>query len=252
VCEGQGGCVNVLWPAPIRGAYHQGDATGGDWVGSLVPGMQDASGLLYKRNRYYNPQTGQFTQPDPIGIAGGLNTYGFAEGDPVSFDDPYGHCPKTLRLAPAAAVDGPVPAVDGLLALSCLVESASIGWRLWRGARTAQRLLSEPVSDADIPAAQGLPDLTGQTQEEADATLEGAGFSKQRNTGSYQRYTHEDGSQVSIGPDGRVVRQGPLVQSGPNARSYRRRYGPDGKQIEHNPSGSNTHNTGEVIRGPQP
>jgi uncharacterized protein RhaS with RHS repeats len=89
VCEGTGGCVNVLWPAPIRGAYHQGDATGGDWVGSLIPGMQDASGLLYKRNRYYNPQTGQFTQPDPIGIAGGLNTYGFAEGDPVSFDDPY-------------------------------------------------------------------------------------------------------------------------------------------------------------------
>ena len=61
-----------LWPAPIRGAYYQGDATGGDWVGSLIPGMQDASGLLYKRNRYYNPQTGQFTQPDPIGLAGGL------------------------------------------------------------------------------------------------------------------------------------------------------------------------------------
>jgi uncharacterized protein RhaS with RHS repeats len=52
--------------------------------------MQDASGLLYKRNRYYSPETGQFTQTDPIGLAGGLNTYGFAEGDPVSYDDPYG------------------------------------------------------------------------------------------------------------------------------------------------------------------
>jgi RHS repeat-associated protein len=82
--------VYVNWPAPIRGAYHQGDATGGDWIGSVIPGMQDASGLHYKRNRYYNPTTGQFTQTDPIGIAGGLNTYGFAEGDPVSYDDPYG------------------------------------------------------------------------------------------------------------------------------------------------------------------
>jgi RHS repeat-associated protein len=89
--------VNVLWPAPIRGAYHQGDATGGDWVGSVIPGMQDASGLLYKRNRYYNPQTGQFTQPDPIGLAGGLNTYGFAQGDPVSYADPYGLCPNIGR-----------------------------------------------------------------------------------------------------------------------------------------------------------
>jgi RHS repeat-associated protein len=86
--------VYVNWPAPIRGAYHQGDATGGDWVGSLIPGMQDASGLLYKRNRYYSPETGQFTQTDPIGIAGGLNTYGFGEGDPVSYSDPYGLCPE--------------------------------------------------------------------------------------------------------------------------------------------------------------
>jgi hypothetical protein len=52
--------------------------------------MRDASGQQYMRNRYYNPQTGQFTQPDPIGLAGGLNSYGFAAGDPVSYSDPYG------------------------------------------------------------------------------------------------------------------------------------------------------------------
>jgi uncharacterized protein RhaS with RHS repeats len=42
------------------------------------------------RNRYYDPATGQFTQADPIGLAGGLNAYGFAAGDPVSYSDPYG------------------------------------------------------------------------------------------------------------------------------------------------------------------
>jgi len=42
------------------------------------------------RNRYYDPSTGQFTQTDPIGLAGGLNAYGFAAGDPVSYSDPYG------------------------------------------------------------------------------------------------------------------------------------------------------------------
>jgi RHS repeat-associated protein len=34
-----------------------------------------------------------FTQEDPIGLAGGLNLYGFAQGDPVNFGDPFGLCP---------------------------------------------------------------------------------------------------------------------------------------------------------------
>jgi RHS repeat-associated protein len=58
-------------------------------------GMRDASGQMYMRNRYYNPQTGQFTQPDPIGLAGGLNSYVFAEGDPVTYSDPYGLCAQS-------------------------------------------------------------------------------------------------------------------------------------------------------------
>jgi RHS repeat-associated protein len=60
------------------------------WLGSAMEDQQDASGLLYRRNRYYDPSTGRFTQEDPIGLAGGLNLYGFANGDPVSYSDPYG------------------------------------------------------------------------------------------------------------------------------------------------------------------
>jgi hypothetical protein len=33
---------------------------------------------------------GLLTQEDPIGIAGGLNLYGFAGGDPINFSDPFG------------------------------------------------------------------------------------------------------------------------------------------------------------------
>jgi hypothetical protein len=33
-----------------------------------------------------------FTQEDPLGLAGGLNLYGFAGGDPVNFSDPFGLC----------------------------------------------------------------------------------------------------------------------------------------------------------------
>jgi uncharacterized protein RhaS with RHS repeats len=34
--------------------------------------------------------SGCFTQEDPIGLAGGLNLYGYAGGDPVNFSDPFG------------------------------------------------------------------------------------------------------------------------------------------------------------------
>jgi hypothetical protein len=31
-----------------------------------------------------------YAKEDPIGLAGGVNAYGFADGDPVSYGDPYG------------------------------------------------------------------------------------------------------------------------------------------------------------------
>jgi hypothetical protein len=44
-------------------------------------------------NSWYDPRRGSFTQEDPIGLAGGMNLYGFAAGDPVNFSDPLGLCP---------------------------------------------------------------------------------------------------------------------------------------------------------------
>jgi RHS repeat-associated protein len=87
-------CLYVVFPKQYWGGYYDGgDPSAGDWAGSLIRGQQDISGLMYRRNRYYDPMTGQFTQSDPVGIAGGLNTYGFAKGDPVSYSDPYGLWP---------------------------------------------------------------------------------------------------------------------------------------------------------------
>ncbi len=52
-------------------------------MGSLIYGQRDFSGLHYRRNRFYDSEQGRFTQEDPIGLAGGINLYGFANGDPV-------------------------------------------------------------------------------------------------------------------------------------------------------------------------
>ncbi|WP_252413553.1 RHS repeat domain-containing protein, partial [Aeromonas veronii] len=47
------------------------------------------SGLHYNRHRYYQPETGRFITPDPIGLAGGLNNYQYAP-NPIGWVDPLG------------------------------------------------------------------------------------------------------------------------------------------------------------------
>jgi RHS repeat-associated protein len=48
------------------------------------------TGLFHNGFRDYDPQAGRYIQADPIGLAGGINPYLYAEGNPLTFYDPYG------------------------------------------------------------------------------------------------------------------------------------------------------------------
>jgi RHS repeat-associated protein len=96
-CSGSSGCPQVAWAGgrlTVDGVRPNVPANPA-WWGSLTTASGTASGLTYQRNRFYDPTTGQFTQADPIGLAGGHNLYAFAGGDPVNFSDPFGlmRCP---------------------------------------------------------------------------------------------------------------------------------------------------------------
>ena len=70
------------------------------------------TGLHYNYFRDYDPGLGRYVQSDPIGLQGGLNTYGYSYQNPMMFSDPEGLNAVALGGAGAAGA-----ALAGLLGL---------------------------------------------------------------------------------------------------------------------------------------
>ena len=88
-------------------AFGRGEALsqGSTQVNLRFPGQYyDAeSGLHYNYFRDYDPETGRYVESDPIGLVGGLNTYGYVEGNPLGLSDPLGLAPGDMFATEAAA-----------------------------------------------------------------------------------------------------------------------------------------------------
>jgi len=95
-----------------------------------------------------------FTQEDPIGLAGGLNAYGFANGDPVDYADPFGLCagPSDVACTGRAAK---LPGVILPTVLAGIGGAIKLWWDNHHGDVVAIgiAILSEGMSDG-APAPQ--------------------------------------------------------------------------------------------------
>ena len=60
-----------------------------------------ASGRVhYNYFRDVDPSIGRYIESDPIGLDGGVSTFGYADENPLSFADPFGLCaisPKSAK-----------------------------------------------------------------------------------------------------------------------------------------------------------
>jgi RHS repeat-associated protein len=81
-------------PTPFgTGAPNQNPASLGTFVYHLrLPGQyfDTETALHYNYFRDYDPQIGRYLESDPIGLQGGINTYGYVGGRPTMATDPRG------------------------------------------------------------------------------------------------------------------------------------------------------------------
>lgn len=85
---------NVVWRADYS-PYGRArtESPGGAYQLNLrLPGQYEdrETGLHYNDHRYYHPDQGRYLSPDPLGLRGGINPYGYVAGNPLRYVDPQG------------------------------------------------------------------------------------------------------------------------------------------------------------------
>lgn len=80
--------------------------------------FDEESGLAYNYHRDYDPALGRYVQPDPIGLAGGVNPYVYAGGNPLRWSDPTGLIPPGWWEANRPAYSAPGGLPQGLVDFS--------------------------------------------------------------------------------------------------------------------------------------
>jgi RHS repeat-associated protein len=116
----------------------------------------DETGLYYLGARYYEPQSGRFLSPDPLGHASSANLYDYANGDPVNFVDPDGRWVKSTALGTELKTT-----YEAIKGFPKELETSQEAHDLWAGIFAIKDFLGDKVNKVLHPIDTVVGIITG-------------------------------------------------------------------------------------------
>jgi RHS repeat-associated protein len=192
--------------------------------------LDDMTGLMFYRARWYDPVLGRFLTEDPLGLEAGANLYAYVQNAPTNYTDPWGEL--QVAAGPVIVIGGGsgLAIVGGLLVVPTFVAAA-----LYYGHRAAQQADAEASRGYTQDAARDIEAFDDNPEPQPNAEGDDGDSC---NLEKYcrdlcRRWSHTKGKSdpskgKAIGTDFEDAVKGVLEAAGRNVTKYRYMWTPYG------------------------